>query len=954
MYFLVKLISLVLLTLLSVFNSFAQEYSYSHYDTKDGLAGSTVHGIAQTKDGFLWFGTETGLSRFDGAHFKNFTMADGLPSNEVFGLFLDSKDRLWVSSFKNAVSYYAKGKIHNQENDSLLKKINLSSLYITMAECDNGDVIIQENFRTHIITTNNDIKTLNVGVFNGAGSFRYPLNIVSVYGPLTTNLVNLPVEIRRKSKSLPYAGTVLCGDTMTYAFNDNGMIKLINFKTSLSLSVCSILQILDKHELTICSPVNGARIFDLTNGLTSCKYFDDYIVHFVFKDMEHNLWFSTKGSGIFKISPNRFKNLFSVNEKGTTYIRDIHKMGSYIYVGGFNNKYWRLDAVNDSFFKHNITNKPILFIPDRTFLKNIPNQTFISTGSSDFLNLRSIKNDTINSSKTILSYGDTLLIANHMGVFLFSKSKAKILSNLYLGRSTCAYKQGPNYYIGTFNGLYEITPTAKIRFMGSRFVEFKSEITSFAESTDGILWISSNGSGVFGYKNGKIIATFNQKNGLNSNLCRSLCISGNKLWVGTEKGLNKIDITQGRYKVKASITTNDGLNSNIVNTICNDGNFVYVGTPIGVTVFDERNISEHGISYINMTDVTVSGRALDPGINNITLKHIDNNISFEYAGISFLSEGDITYKYRIMGLDDKWKTTSESVLTFPSLPSGDYTLELVAINKFRDESKVLQFHFSIERSIPETIWFRAGVFFIGLVIIVMIIYYGIRSYHRKEANKLKLDHKIISLEQMALRAQMNPHFIFNCLNSMQQYILDGDIRRANFYLSRFAGLVRETLENASKIYIPIEDELSYLINYIDLERLQLSETFDYIIDVDRAIDQKKMMIPNMVLQPYIENAIQHALGKMPFNGLLKIQINLLQSQQLLECIIEDNGPGIGHLTNHLPTPKRSPKGMSITDKRIQTLNQLNPHKSPIALIIQDISDTDINANGTRIILHFPI
>src|SRR5215831_14677590 len=119
----------------------AQEYSYSHYDTKDGLAGSTVYCGAQDKDGFLWFGTETGLSRFDGTHFQNFTTADGLPDNEILRLFVDSKNRVWIMPFRNSICYYYKGKIHNQENDSLLAKITLHTEAKGVVEDRKGNLL---------------------------------------------------------------------------------------------------------------------------------------------------------------------------------------------------------------------------------------------------------------------------------------------------------------------------------------------------------------------------------------------------------------------------------------------------------------------------------------------------------------------------------------------------------------------------------------------------------------------------------------------------------------------------------------------------------------------------------------------------------------------------------------------------------------------------------------------
>ena len=122
---------------------FAQEYNYINYDVKDGLAGSTVYAMCQDKDGFMWFATEAGVSRFDGTHFKNFSTADGLPETEILGLYADSEGRVWMSPFKNSLCYYYNGKIHNQENDSLLRKIKIQNVvYAFTEERDSKTIVV--------------------------------------------------------------------------------------------------------------------------------------------------------------------------------------------------------------------------------------------------------------------------------------------------------------------------------------------------------------------------------------------------------------------------------------------------------------------------------------------------------------------------------------------------------------------------------------------------------------------------------------------------------------------------------------------------------------------------------------------------------------------------------------------------------------------------------------------
>jgi ligand-binding sensor domain-containing protein len=137
----------------------AQDYNYLHYDLKDGLNGLTVYSETQDKDGFMWFGTDGGLSRFDGTHFRNFTTSDGLPDNEVLKLYVDSKSRLWMITFSHIICYYKDGKIHTPRNDSLLAKIKLSSEPVDIIEDKYGNIVLLENAVIHIIDGSGNITT---------------------------------------------------------------------------------------------------------------------------------------------------------------------------------------------------------------------------------------------------------------------------------------------------------------------------------------------------------------------------------------------------------------------------------------------------------------------------------------------------------------------------------------------------------------------------------------------------------------------------------------------------------------------------------------------------------------------------------------------------------------------------------------------------------------------------
>ncbi|PSK86943.1 ligand-binding sensor domain-containing protein, partial [Taibaiella chishuiensis] len=601
---------LLLLCLLSkiIFNAGAQEYSYTHYDTKDGLPGSTVYCIAQSKDGFIWFGTEAGLCRFDGVNFKTLTIEDGLPANDILTLRVDSRGRIWMHPFKAAICYYENGKIHNQQNDTVLKKAILHDLPNNIAESDKGDIIIQEDRATHVISAGNEVRRLPVGTNYLVRRDRlYLFNIVTRNNSITSDMVDLPAFVRRQiGNQWRYINIVRIKGKSYYFFNDAYRIWAISEQDTWSVPIPNKMgyAVLVSNDLAcFYDRGKGTDLLQTDHFTNPVRYFPDYYIDHVIMDQEQNLWFATKGAGVFKISPNRFRNLFAANEKGSTYIRHIHRIGNTIYIAGLNDRHWKAKPVDEAFFRSNAKNNPEPFLADNNFLGRIPYRTMVHTSSSDFLNLARFRNDSIMMSKTIQVLGDTLLLSGPSGCFLFNWKKNKIGVFLHLGRTSAVYKLGGDYYIGTLDGLYLRTADGRTRFLGEQFPVFRSQVTTFAESADSTLWVGTSGGGIVGYRNNKICAVFNTGNGLASAACRCLYADGSTLWAGTEKGLCKIDITPGKYRVANTITANDGLNSNIINAVYSDSCFVYVGTPLGLTMFDERNVRKRGISYINMTAV---------------------------------------------------------------------------------------------------------------------------------------------------------------------------------------------------------------------------------------------------------------------------------------------------------------------------------------------------------------
>jgi hypothetical protein len=429
-------------------------------------------------------------------------------------------------------------------------------------------------------------------------------------------------------------------------------------------------------------------------------------------------------------------------------------------------------------------------------------------------------------------------------------------------------------------------------------------------------------------------------------------LNGSYLWVGTDKGLNKINVGQRNYPI-TKYTTGDGLNSDVINAIYVDSNKVFVGTPEGITFFDEEKMINQSRCDLRFTEVTVGGTAYYPGQAPTSVPHKKNSIRFSFVGISYKSTGDIRYRFRLLGLDSNWHETRETTVSYPTLPSGEYELQLQAINKFDVHSNLMSAPFTIEKLLFEKNWFRLLIALSFLAFTGLLVYVIIRRVRKREQEKTAFIKRIADLEQLSRKAQMNPHFIFNSLNSIQQYVMDADVAGANKFISGFSRLIRQTLDFSSKPEISLEEELDYLTNYLELEKTRLENTFSWQVLIDPAVEPADYYIPPMILQPFVENSVRHGLRfRRDKNGVVTITVKR-QGNHLI-CILEDNGVGRKAAMQYksISPINYQSKGLSLTADRIAMFNQ--EHTEKINMAIEDLEDKFHNPLGTRVTISFPV
>jgi hypothetical protein len=475
-----------------------------------------------------------------------------------------------------------------------------------------------------------------------------------------------------------------------------------------------------------------------------------------------------------------------------------------------------------------------------------------------------------------------------------------------------------------------------------------SQITG--DSSGNNVWIATKSNGLY-LKTRDTVHHFSRKEGLLNNAPHDLCINKNDLWLATSQGISCITIKSYKpFKYALhNFTVENGLASNQVNQIKVSGNNILVATNKGLSVLDKGSFKSRTVNiplYITKMKLMMKDTVLQ---DNFSIPFDFNSLSFSFVGINYHSISKIRYQYRLIGLDDEWHTTQNTEINFPFLPSHRYEFQLRTIN---DDgivtSQTVKKSFKIRPPFWKTGWFI-------LIVISVLLGSGFLIY-RNHLRNIERDNlvqqEINQYRQQALSKQMNPHFLFNSLNSIQYYIIKNDRISSSRYLSKFATLMRVILNNSQNQAISLNDELNALKLYLELESMRFKDCFEYTIDIDPLINQITTLIPPFIIQPFIENSIWHGLMNREGNGLL--QLKFYQEELYLRCIVEDNGIGRKHAAEiEGANPfERASKGISITETRLKLFDKKGIQSDPVTYI--DLYDQNGISAGTRVVILIPI
>ncbi len=420
--------------------------------------------------------------------------------------------------------------------------------------------------------------------------------------------------------------------------------------------------------------------------------------------------------------------------------------------------------------------------------------------------------------------------------------------------------------------------------------------------------------------------------------------SGN-LWISTKNGLSKFN---PKTEIFENFFLKDGLQDNEFTLAGSNlkNNYMMFGGKNGLNIFNSdkirRNLIQPKISISSFMVFDKKTKYEFPQTKTIELKHNQNYFSFEFAALDYSYPMENKYSYKLENFDPEWfhASASDRKAKYTNVPPGEYIFRVKASNNdgVWNETGV-----SIELVVKPPFWKTIWFYFLEglLLVLVFVAYIKYREKNIKEKNKL------LMVEQKLLRSQMNPHFIFNSLTSIQSFIFENNPIEAGSYLSKFSDLIRSILYNSREEYISIEKEIKTLENYLEIQQLRYSNKFDYIIEVDPEIDIEMLAVPPMLAQPFIENSVEHGIKQIEGKGLISIKFSLLDES--ISLIIEDNGIGIEASKKLKDTKAQKHKSLAIiiTKERMGILNKRRKKKS-CSMKIGDIIGNNGNVKGTRV------
>ncbi len=951
------IIKLLVLSLISTFN--AQNPYFKRLSSEMRFPSEVVYDIHQDKAGFIWFATDIGLIQYDGKVFKTFPV-NVVNGKAVSNIMESANGVIWCQNFS--------GRFYATRNDSLIyqPKISIFSNY-ALANILNDTILVSctangvSLFNT--ITGQQKLLQLSETNFRPAMQFNHSEYLLQTQDKL--------IAINAKGVISTKAFPMQMQTFYTFEFNDQklGLTKSnpiqlqINTKDNI-LSLEPLLKdvliqnvcALPRQRFAIMS-TSGFYILDKQFKLSQ-HYFPEENVSSILEDREGNTWVSTLNRGVLFI-PNLGIRQF-LTDYFITATSAINN--SSFLIGTYNNELLKVNAPHytlQSLQKNKVIHQITSIYYNKTKSEIMYANPFLNQWqngkNTSLLNVSINEIKRLDSTHYLLSEGGGTSIYPVMEGDAWYRNSPFINSDVYLnkrlalGKTFVRVKSSEN--IG--DTIFSVGSTGLIKHFNGQTAEVLFNKTSIQaikiQKQNDSLFIATIDKGILLYVKGQLHSFFNWKEDKRLYDIITFRIQNHHLFLLHKNG---IDVIGMDGKIRQSLLLSNGLSGVSLTDflIRND-------TIIGINANGILEIPLKSAFEVNYTPLLHINQVLVnqmpyPINEPLVLTPQQNEIEVLFSLLDFKGQASSKVFYSIN--NGVWKEVSGSSLQLTALQPEQYNLRFKAITIRGTESAITSIYFTINAPFYKTWWFILLMAIFVLSILFGLFRIRLKAAERKTtllAEKSALEKALYQSTLSGIKSQMNPHFIFNALNTIQSYIYLNDKKSAADYLVQFSELTRLILEMSNKEKVTLYEELKALKLYLDLEKMRFEDDFNFELSKNE-LDQDALLIPSMLIQPYVENAIKH--GLLHKKGAKRLKINFELKQNVLLVNIEDNGIGI-EASKQLQAfrgKKHESFATQANQKRFELLNQASLYNIGVTII--NLENTMQQSIGTKVTLSIPV
>lgn len=928
----------------------------------------------QDMDENIWIATDQGLYKYDGYTYKTIDISASR-AKSLFSLRTNNIGNVFCSNLK--------GQIFEVINDSLQLYYEIpedarsSTLYFEFDNMDqmvissNAVYLLNHTKELALLIKGKDVKEIQrntkseIRMLDGENKcFQYwydnqlhPADASILAEVHRGTLQYKPYSahnVVRNSRAIYETCTELSIYKMAWKTESNEWETIVFEKGKTSQENLRYYMLRDKSIWISGSSEGGIGVYDIKGSRVYTEdVFKDFIISDIIDAADGSIWLGTLGEGILIIPNTSFVN-YSISSENTEVFRDMEVIDNQLYVLT-PSSIMRLE--NGQLVQTNlsINSKGLNLhaLPDVgiTLLNSEP----IELKTGKITNLRTSKRYSQFNTKTKLSkyryaFGSSagLYIVDFSDLSAFpvqddlvAINRNKPLINLPIGRTWSVA------FDSTFSKLWAETTSGVSYFNESLeeqpcLLHGKRFSAAALLQVNGQIWAGTT-SGIHIFDKGKYVNSITTKNGLSANDISLLQLHNNEVYIANSLGLQKLNLADSSIM---TLNPSDGLFSTRIQKLAFLDDAIYVKFANALQKINFNAVATPKSLKFGITQLKVNNEAYEISTNKIALLHNENQIEITFNAKGYNHRGNVTYRYRLRGLSDKWHTSDyrKNTVEYNALQPGDYTFEVQAISENQVESQIQTLAFSISPPWWRTWWFITLL----IAAIAAFSYWYTRRKLAQQRMELELQNAVGESKLTAIKSQMNPHFIFNSLNSIQDLVLQQDQDKAYSYIGKFAKLVRQVLHYSDKDFIDIDEEVAMLSVYLELEELRFKKDFTYTIDAENLQD---VQIPPMLIQPFAENALKH--GLLHLKGAKTLHISFRVKEEIVTCIVEDNGIGRAKSAEIKARQNRKHQSFSVkgTKDRFEILQQ--QYGGNLGVTFEDLKNEANEAKGTRVTLQIP-